>query len=210
MRLFLAYYCYHGRLPSWMHQPIHEASPLTGKQYSKSTPATSRTPSTVKLVAWLIGMQAGATVLQLMSRLLIRHYMLPKRRLGGSSESWDCDYSATRVNQIMGLSPQCPSSQLPQPPLALQAKPATGAMSITSGDKRGSGSKESSWWCGICRMPCNTALPLAAPVTCGHVFCWDCLMQWVCHSTATSPTRRSECPLCRSPCTPQQVVALYF
>ena len=53
--------------------------------------------------------------------------------------------------------------------------------------------------CAICRNPRSNP---AAPSTCGHVFCWTCLMQWV-------STVRPECPLCRSPCQPQDILALY-
>lgn len=53
--------------------------------------------------------------------------------------------------------------------------------------------------CGICRMP---RLHSAAPSSCGHVFCWKCLYQWV-------STVRPECPLCRSACRPQDILALH-
>lgn len=53
--------------------------------------------------------------------------------------------------------------------------------------------------CAICRMPRTHS---AAPSSCGHVFCWKCLYQWV-------STVRPECPLCRAACRPQDVVALY-
>jgi hypothetical protein len=53
--------------------------------------------------------------------------------------------------------------------------------------------------CAICRMPRTHS---AAPSSCGHVFCWKCLYQWV-------STVRPKCPLCRASCRPQDVVALY-
>lgn len=53
--------------------------------------------------------------------------------------------------------------------------------------------------CAICRM--DRSHP-AAPSSCGHVCCWDCLVQWV-------STVRPECPLCRAPCRPQDILALY-
>jgi peroxin-10 len=36
---------------------------------------------------------------------------------------------------------------------------------------------------------------------CGHVFCWKCLQQWV--------SSRGECPLCRTACLPQDILALH-
>lgn len=53
--------------------------------------------------------------------------------------------------------------------------------------------------CGICRIP---RLHSAAPKSCGHVFCWKCLYQWV-------STVRPSCPLCRVPCRPQDILALH-
>ncbi|CCD26258.1 ubiquitin-protein ligase peroxin 10 NDAI_0H00840 [Naumovozyma dairenensis CBS 421] len=35
---------------------------------------------------------------------------------------------------------------------------------------------------------------------CGHIFCWRCLMDWC--------QERAECPLCRQPCLPQQILPL--
>ncbi len=42
----------------------------------------------------------------------------------------------------------------------------------------------------------------AAPNGCGHIFCWDCIQHWI-------ATVRQECPFCRSPTRPQDVIALY-
>ena len=52
--------------------------------------------------------------------------------------------------------------------------------------------------CSICKMERKHP---SAP-SCGHVFCWKCLLHWV-------SAIRPECPLCRAPCRPQDVVALY-
>lgn len=52
---------------------------------------------------------------------------------------------------------------------------------------------------GICHLPRSHS---AVPSSCGHVFCWKCLYQWV-------STVRPECPLCRSACRPQDILALH-
>ncbi|GFH60058.1 hypothetical protein CTEN210_16534 [Chaetoceros tenuissimus] len=52
--------------------------------------------------------------------------------------------------------------------------------------------------CGICMTERNHP---AASVKCGHVLCWDCLHHWI-------ATVRQECPICRTSCTHQQVIAL--
>jgi hypothetical protein len=211
VRLFLAYYCYYGHYPTWMHQPIesssHNSSEATQSKVDGHVPSnttlTTTKPTTLRLVAWLIGMQFAATLLQQISRLTIRWLILPKWRLSPSEPSIDGgdgeDDAAALVNQAMGVVKATRRS----------SQPLTNAGAKVHNE-------ESSWWCGICRMPCSTSSPLAAPINCGHVFCWDCLMQWLCPEPTSSttswssPSRRSECPLCRSPCTPQQVVPLYF
>lgn len=53
--------------------------------------------------------------------------------------------------------------------------------------------------CGICM---HDRKHPAAPVSCGHVFCWSCIIHW---STKVRP----ECPLCRAPAKPQDIIALY-
>lgn len=52
--------------------------------------------------------------------------------------------------------------------------------------------------CGICRLERNYP---AAPISCGHIFCWSCLYQWV-------ATVQKACPLCRSPCRTQDILPL--
>ena len=53
--------------------------------------------------------------------------------------------------------------------------------------------------CTICRLERKHP---AAPSSCGHVCCWNCLIQWV-------STVRPECPVCRAPCSAKDVLPLY-
>lgn len=54
----------------------------------------------------------------------------------------------------------------------------------------------SSRTCILCLNPMTD--PSCAP--CGHLFCWNCIINWC--------KERPECPLCRQKCFPQQVLSL--
>jgi hypothetical protein len=52
--------------------------------------------------------------------------------------------------------------------------------------------------CALCLGPrANPAVP-----RCGHVFCWDCIVQWAARRTADQPCH---CPVCRALILPQQI-----
>ena len=59
--------------------------------------------------------------------------------------------------------------------------------------------KDNSTLCSICG---TARTEPAVAKHCGHVFCWSCLYEW-------TKRRRPECPFCRTPCQPQEVMALY-
>ena len=81
------------------------------------------------------------------------------------------------------------------------ARPVTPAVVFQSAPSAstGTGADSTSNVCSICKM--ERTHP-AAPSSCGHVFCWKCLVQWV---SAVRP----ECPLCRSECPLCDIIALF-
>jgi peroxin-10 len=50
--------------------------------------------------------------------------------------------------------------------------------------------------CSLCLECCMT--PTTPP--CGHLFCWQCIMNWV--------SDQMQCPVCRNPVLPRQLIAL--
>jgi peroxin-10 len=136
------------------------------------TPRIPSRPTTVRMVGALIGVQAAATLFRHTANAL-SHWMANRLERNAAA-------AANNNNSI-------------------ESRPS---IFPTPTDKQVSSStnnKKSASTCAICRMPRSHA---AAPSTCGHVCCWNCLMQWV---SAVRP----ECPLCRSPCRPQDIICLY-
>lgn len=50
---------------------------------------------------------------------------------------------------------------------------------------------------GDCRL-CLAPMQSPSVTACGHVFCWNCIMEWT--------TKKSECPICRAVTLPQQTI----
>jgi peroxin-10 len=84
------------------------------------------------------------------------------------------------------------SSSPPTPSIRFEGSPSLAPSSLSSSTGTQSGT------CAICQQVRKHP---ACPSLCGHVFCWKCLQQWV--------STRGECPLCRTVCRPQDILALH-
>ena len=142
-------------------------------QEEKTSTKLYHQPTTARLVGLLLGAQAVAALIQASSSTLSRWLVLREERRRQSSS-------------LSGTTTLTPTVVFP----SSQTTPDSGhyANSSTSSNS-----------CAICKME---RMHPAAPSSCGHVFCWKCLVHWV---SAVRP----ECPLCRASCRPQDILALY-
>jgi hypothetical protein len=81
------------------------------------------------------------------------------------------------------------------------APPSTPSITFEGPSSFSSLSPPSATQTGTCAICQQIRTHPACPALCGHVFCWKCLQQWA--------ASRAECPLCRTACRPQDILALH-
>ena len=187
IRLHLAQYCITGKYPTWFHRfaglttgEVRDNVNNNNKSTKSEIPCQ---PSTYRSVGLLIFTQAAVSFSQNASKYVCRKIVdqLEKQKLSASSVK-------SHKQQFVLFPPSRNNSSS----TVVQDDGTTPSIIPTT-------AVATSAHCTICRM--DRTHP-AAPSTCGHVCCWACLTQWV-------STVRPECPLCRSPCKPQDVIALH-
>ena len=172
IRLHLAQYCITGRYPSWVHR-------FSGLQLERTAKKIRHPPTSYRIVGMIIGVQAASCLV---------------RTVANFTTTLAADYLERRT--LKTLSSASPLPSLFNSSDSSQRQNKQGSQGSFTANSLGATRAST---CAICRL--ERSHP-AAPSSCGHVFCWNCLIQWV-------STVRPECPLCRSPCRPQDMIALH-
>ncbi|CAB9507135.1 Peroxisome biogenesis factor 10 [Seminavis robusta] len=174
-KLQLAHFCWTGLYPSWIHR-------FSGLSMVPTSPTRLyHQPTTSRLVGLLLASQLVATAVQASASATSR-WMLMREQAAQQSTS---SSSSERH-------PQHQPSVIFQSARTIDDGASSAEFNNNTDSKRRS-------ICSICNMERQNP---SAPSSCGHVFCWKCLLQWV-------SGIRPECPLCRAACRPQDIVALY-
>jgi Ring finger domain len=199
IRLHLAQYLITGNCPTIFHRMLG----LRLKRNSGDSTISAR-PNLQRLIGVLILAQGSSTFVRNtvnwlatgVARILEqRHQRIQSSQGGSPQRTLDKELAYYFGDAITGdhveqfdhtgtASTDCPSTDLKSSQIGFMDKQHEQQTNLV---------------CTICRME---RLHPAAPVSCGHVCCWNCLMQWV-------QNVRPECPLCRAPCRPQEIIALH-
>lgn len=212
LRLNLALFYLNGKYPTLAHRiaGIRLSSDTPNRSMVSSaqglvSPGISDRPS-YRMIGALILLEAGAALTGTMNRLLVEiFHRLEMRRAARRS---NVNAPATSAIDSEATAAAAERSRL----LDFVEKRAPSVLTYEQNMQKDEGcgiervgpssqaqQPASSSSCGICM---HDRKHPAAPVSCGHVFCWSCIIHW---STRVRP----ECPLCRAPAKPQDIIALY-
>ena len=209
LRLNLALFYLNGKYPTLAHR-------IAGVRFSSDTPNRSTVSSaqglvspgisdrpSYRMIGALILLEAGAALTGTMNRLLVEvFHRLEMRRAArrsneatGSAVHSEAAAAAERSRLLDLVEKRAPSVLTYEQ--NMQKDEGCGIERVGPSSQAKQPASNSS--CGICM---HDRKHPAAPVSCGHVFCWSCIIHW---STRVRP----ECPMCRAPAKPQDIIALY-
>lgn len=205
VRLHLAHFLLTGKYPTLMHRflGLQHGRESSGKVATSGTePATAilDRPTTNRVIALFILLQASTSLVQSTSNWLakkVAKYLearaSARRRLRRQQSNAPLTKAQLRnkLDRFFGNDVSKDQEQ------HKNAAKASLDFSTNTTSKRAS--KETSVLCTICRLERKHP---AAPSSCGHVCCWNCLIQWV-------STVRPECPICRAPCSAKDILPLH-
>lgn len=232
VHLHLAQYLITGKFPSWIYRFVGLTMEPKGQcgqhQRQNSSVISIRPDSSHHIIALLIFLQASSSVVrrvwnstaQMMASQTIgrprneRRYqqlmLLPSSTVSSNGNT----HTTTTTSPTLSMKPSELRRRWFQHAMAQyfvdnKSIPVNNETTVRRNNGSGTvenivfGDNESNrhktmMQCTICRTQRQHP---AASVKCGHVTCWDCLMNWVTNV-------RPECPLCRTPCQPQDIMIL--
>ena len=216
VRLHLAQYLLTGKYPTLMHRflglkPTHEKLMNGTTTTSNNTTASRITtildrPTTNRAIAAFVLLQASTSLVQNTSNWFterVAKYLEARaskhRRSGDKTNNAQLTKAQlrTKLDTFFGNNNNNNNS-------SILLKTRNAAKLTVDSSTMGTSSKRrdektTTMLCTICRLERKNP---AAPSACGHVCCWNCLIQWV-------STVRPECPICRAPCSPKDVLPLH-
>jgi len=186
VRLHLAHFLLTGKYPTLVHRflglkPRRETS-TTGDTTATTTSILDQ-PSTSRAIAVILLLQASTSLVQSTSHWLAEQVA-----------KW-LEARAHRRSIDQRKTEQLTKAQLRNKLDSI----FNNNKKVASTRNSRSSNKDTKMLCTICRLERKHP---AAPSSCGHVLCWNCLIQWV-------STVRPECPICRAPCTAKDVLPLH-
>jgi len=221
LRLHLALFYLNGRYPTLAHRlagvRVTSDAAIGGAGSGGGAPGSARAMSSgaqglvspaiadrpsYRLVGALILLEAGAALTGALNRLLVEMvHRLELRRAArrsrtSHSSAVTADAAAAGIADQRSRLLDRVEQRAPSVLTYEEQKRASGSIERVHTQPSSAAASSS---CGICM---HDRQHPAAPTSCGHVFCWGCIVHW---STRVRP----ECPLCRAPAKPQDIVALY-
>ena len=222
LKLHLAMFYWNGMYPTIAHRlarvKLHDgvapySSPLgSSSSYSPMSGAIVANRPTYKPIAVMILFQAFAALAQTTAEASIEvaHYIQVsffrwRRRTRLQSQQ----YSQSNRRSLLDNGHNSTNSEraeyldlIEERVPGIESAKCCSAIKTTTKKKKGRQGTETSdiiHPCGVCL---NERVNPAAPLGCGHVFCWNCILHWVSNV-------RAECPLCRAPTKAQDIIPLY-
>ena len=185
VRLQIAYHCLGGRLYIWLPNSTVQTKSSTqspSSPLSSSTEQRLRSPpdsQSVRVLGLLILAHAAGEFVRFLTRFNIQWAV--RWYVHPQPPSSNTIHSEANCEDLASTA-ATHRTQDDLPPSSLSAKGSSSAPAVL---------------CSICQEPRKHP---SCFVRCGHVFCWRCLQQWVASKT--------ECPVCRTSCRPQDILPL--
>ena len=215
LRLHLALFFLHGRYPSLLHRLVgldYRCGGPDGPQHMEegNDKNTMINRPSYKVIAILIIFEGISGLSKGTARLTVKlwdmlgdwWYRVIQKYPEGSSKHLQEERRRSLMHKILeDFVPSIKSQQQQQGAGSdvVQTSLADGNLRSVERNQPARATATRVSTCGVCMNVRES--PSGAAPRCGHVFCWKCIIQWTMNVT--------ECPLCRTVCRPQDVIAVY-